>query len=167
MTKWSVVYIFICTHIFSSSMALQPEVFLVGKCAFCSEWPVHWPHKFLLNPDETARAIWQSHQETWVTNGRLNFAYGHYWFYSCPKVLLHAVNLRHGTEGIRRKWCSGFLSPNPRTLGPVASTLTTSPPRATIYTHIHTYKGHTQNNGAVLIMNTIKTAPFFCVCPVY
>jgi hypothetical protein len=40
-----------------------------------------------------------------------------------------------------RKWCSGFLSPlkihrprsgsNPRTLGPVASTLTTSPPRST------------------------------------
>jgi hypothetical protein len=27
--------------------------------------------------------------------------------------------------------------------------------------------GHTQNNGAVLIVNTIKTAPFFCVCPVH
>ena len=27
--------------------------------------------------------------------------------------------------------------------------------------------GHTQNNGAVLIVNTIKTAPFFYVCPVY
>jgi hypothetical protein len=34
-----------------------------------------------------------------VRNGRLNFAYGYYWFYSCPKVLLHAVNLRHGTDG--------------------------------------------------------------------
>jgi hypothetical protein len=42
---------------------------------------------------------------------------------------------------LRKKWCSGFLSPlkihrprlesNPRTLGPVASTLTTSPPRST------------------------------------
>jgi hypothetical protein len=60
------------------------------------------------------------------------------------KVLLHAVNLRHGTDG--------FTSPpkevalrifitlknpstsvgNPRTLGPVASTLTTSPPRSTV-----------------------------------
>jgi hypothetical protein len=30
---------------------------------------------------------------------------------------------------------------------------------------IHT--GHTQKNGAVLIVFTIKTAPFFCVCPVY
>jgi hypothetical protein len=29
------------------------------------------------------------------------------------------------------------------------------------------YTGHTQNNGAVLIVNTIKTAPFFCVCPVH
>jgi hypothetical protein len=27
--------------------------------------------------------------------------------------------------------------------------------------------GHTQNNGAVFIVFTIKTAPFFCVCPVY
>jgi hypothetical protein len=29
------------------------------------------------------------------------------------------------------------------------------------------YTGHTQKNGADLIVNTIKTAPFFCVCPVY
>jgi hypothetical protein len=29
------------------------------------------------------------------------------------------------------------------------------------------YTGHTQNNGVVLIVFTIKTAPFFCVCPVY
>ena len=27
--------------------------------------------------------------------------------------------------------------------------------------------GHTQQNGAVSIVNTIETAPFFCVCPVY
>jgi hypothetical protein len=43
---------------------------------------------------------------------------------------------------LRRKLCYGFLSPlkihwprpglNPRTLGPVASTLTTSPPRVTV-----------------------------------
>jgi hypothetical protein len=26
--------------------------------------------------------------------------------------------------------------------------------------------GHTQKNGAVSIVNTIETAPFFCVCPV-
>jgi hypothetical protein len=29
------------------------------------------------------------------------------------------------------------------------------------------YTGHTQKNGAVLIVNTIKTASFLCVCPVY
>jgi hypothetical protein len=29
------------------------------------------------------------------------------------------------------------------------------------------YIGHTQKNGAVVIVFTIKTAPFFCVCPVY
>jgi hypothetical protein len=29
------------------------------------------------------------------------------------------------------------------------------------------YTGHTQKNGAVLIVNIIKTAPFFCVCPVF
>jgi hypothetical protein len=29
------------------------------------------------------------------------------------------------------------------------------------------FTGHTQNNGAFLIVNTIKTAPFFCVFPVY
>jgi hypothetical protein len=32
--------------------------------------------------------------------------------------------------------------------------------------YIYIYR-HTQNNGAVLIVNTIKTAPFFGVCPVY
>jgi hypothetical protein len=28
------------------------------------------------------------------------------------------------------------------------------------------YTGHTQKNGAVSIVFTIETAPFFCVCPV-
>jgi hypothetical protein len=47
---------------------------------------------------------------------------------------------------LRRTWCYGFLSPleihrprsgsNPRTLGPVASTLTTSPPRSTNFKYI-------------------------------
>jgi hypothetical protein len=57
------------------------------------------------------------------------------------KVLLHAVHT--ALLPLRRKLCYGFLSPlnihrprpglNPRTLGPVASTLTTSPPRATVF----------------------------------
>jgi hypothetical protein len=52
------------------------------------------------------------------------------------------LNLRHGTDGFRRKSCYGFLSPlkihrpppglNPRTLGPVASTL----PRDTHYLYL-------------------------------
>jgi hypothetical protein len=60
-----------------------------------------------------------------VRNGRLNLAYGHYWFFFMPE------------GSFTWQWCSGFLSPlkihrhrsgsNPRTLGPVASTLTTSP----------------------------------------
>jgi hypothetical protein len=29
------------------------------------------------------------------------------------------------------------------------------------------YTGNPQKNGGVLIVNTIKTAPFFCVCLVY
>jgi hypothetical protein len=33
------------------------------------------------------------------------------------------------------------------------------------YDSIHT--GHTQKNGAVSIVNSFETAPFFCVCPVY
>jgi hypothetical protein len=71
----------------------------------------------------------QSHlagsQETWVRNGGFEFSLWNI-FIHARKVLLHAV----------RKWCYGFLSPlkihrprsgsNPRTLGPVASTLTTS-----------------------------------------
>jgi hypothetical protein len=42
--------------------------------------------------------------------------------YRTRRVLLHAVNLRHRTDG----W----------TLGPVASTLTTRPPRATTYVYM-------------------------------
>jgi hypothetical protein len=60
--------------------------------------------------------------------------------YRARRVLLHAVNLRHGTEGRR---ATDFITIkihrprpglNPRTFGPVASTLTTRPPKATIYT---------------------------------
>jgi hypothetical protein len=94
------------------------------------------------HPDMTARAIsqpirrlgWEMAAEFCLRNISIH----------ARKVLLHAVNLRHGTDGtallpLRRKLCYGFLSPlkihrprpgsNPLTLGPVASTLTTSPPR--------------------------------------
>jgi hypothetical protein len=33
--------------------------------------------------------------------------------------------------------------------------------------NIVAYTGHTQKNGAVSKVNSIETAPFFCVCPVY
>jgi hypothetical protein len=71
-----------------------------------------------------SRAIWQSHLNIYDMG---------------PTALLP----------LRREWCSGFLSPlkihrprsgsNPRTLGPVPSTLTTSPPRATA-SHMATAK---------------------------
>jgi hypothetical protein len=76
-----------------------PEGFLVGKCAFCSEWPAHWPHKFLINPDVTARAIWQAvrrfgwEMDAWILLTDITSSI------RARKVLLHAVNLRHGTEG--------------------------------------------------------------------
>ena len=35
-----------------------------------------------------------------------------------------------------------------------------------MYVCMYVCTGHTQKNGAVLIVNTITSAPFFCVCPV-
>jgi hypothetical protein len=78
----------------SSSMALQPGVgfhpegFLVGKCGFCSEWPAHWP----LDPDETARAIWQAVR-------RLGWEMAAWILLTDTTSSIHAVNLRHGTDG--------------------------------------------------------------------
>jgi hypothetical protein len=67
------------------------------------------------------------------------------------KVLLHAVNLRHGTDGFTsppkevvlrifitlKKIHRPRSGSNPRTLGPMASTLTTSPTRSTTCTQMH------------------------------
>jgi hypothetical protein len=66
-------------------------------------------------------------------------------FHAC-KVLLHAVNQRHGTDGFTSppkegRRAADFITLkihrprpdlNPRTLGRMPSTLTTKPPRATI-----------------------------------
>jgi hypothetical protein len=113
---------------------LLPPLFEVTKsCAFVAvgDWPTGRA-SCSIDPDVPARAIWQSGDlgEKWRQFGL------RYIFIHARKVLLHAVNLRHGTDG--------FTSPpkevvlrifitlkNPRTLGPVASTLTTSPPRST------------------------------------
>jgi hypothetical protein len=80
----------------------------------------------------------------WATENN-NFVYSSLWgfksYFTCRKIL------RHGTFPLyfpsERKVCCGFLSPlkihplgrvlNPKTLGPVASTLTTSPPRRLFY----------------------------------
>jgi hypothetical protein len=70
--------------------------FLVWRCAFCSEWPVHWLHKFYSSWYDRQSHL-ASNQETWVRNDRWILLTKH--LYSCPKVLLHAVNLRHGTDG--------------------------------------------------------------------
>jgi hypothetical protein len=72
-----------------------------------------------------------------VRNGRFEFCYGHYWFFFMPEG---SFTCRKPTAllPLRRKWCSGFLSPlkihrlQPGSKCPVASTLTTSPPRATL-----------------------------------
>jgi hypothetical protein len=80
-------------------LGLHPEGFLVGKCAFCSKGPAHCPHFFLLDPDETARAIWQAVRRLGWDMAALNFTADTTGSSSSPKVLLHAVNLRHGTDG--------------------------------------------------------------------
>jgi hypothetical protein len=131
-------------YIIITTMARQPYMVLGllfprlrGLWAFAAVRDRPTGALFQLEPDVT-RAIWQSVRRILIlltsTTSSIH----------SRKVLLHAVNLRHGTYGftsLRRKQCSGFLSPlkihrprsgsNPRTLGPVASTLTTSPPRST------------------------------------
>jgi hypothetical protein len=74
-------------------------------------------------------------------------------------------------------WC-GISDSSYRTLQVVQNKclrVITNSERGTPIRHLHdrtgllmmqTYTGHTQKNGAVLIVNTIKNAPFFCVCPV-
>jgi hypothetical protein len=45
--------------------------------------------------------------------------------------------------------------------------LTGNKSHKTVSPSLYVYTEHTQNNGADLIVNTIKTAPFFYVCPVH
>jgi hypothetical protein len=50
------------------------------------------------------------------------------------------------------------------------STIYTHQLDATLFKKLYSFlkhTGHTQKNGAVLIVFTLKTAPFFCVCPVF
>jgi hypothetical protein len=91
----------------------------------------------------------QSHlagsQETWVRNDRWILPTGITSSIHARRVLLHAVNLRHGTDGFTsppKEVVPRIFIPrsgsNPRTLGPVASTLTSSPPRATYFSRVFT-----------------------------
>jgi hypothetical protein len=94
-------------------LGFHPKGFLVGKCAFCSEWPAHWPHKFLLDPDETARAIWQAvrrlgwEMAAWIlltdtTSSILNLRYETDGFTSPPKemVLRIFINLKNPSPSV-------------------------------------------------------------------
>jgi hypothetical protein len=135
----------------SSSVALQPRSGLGLPCGFHDSYSTMWVISStidlvlhtLIQPSQTSssnyqRLLWRS-RETRMRNGR--------WIlptstYRVRRVLLHAVNLRHGTDGftsppkedvllITLKIHRPRLGLNPRTLGPVASTLTTTPPRVT------------------------------------
>jgi hypothetical protein len=115
-------------------------------CICGSEGPAHWP-RFLTRSWCDCQSHLAVSQETWVRNGRLNLAYGHYWFFfmpegsfTCRKSTTWDWRLYFPSEG---SGASDFYHPqkihrprsgsNPRTLGPVASTLTTSPPRSTCF----------------------------------
>jgi hypothetical protein len=98
-------------------------------------------HRLGLTPNLTTRDLWRSRR--WAT-GNDNFVYSSLWdfksSFTCRKIL------RHGTFPLyflsERKVCCGFLSSlkihclgrvlNPQPLGPVASTLTTTPPRGLV-----------------------------------
>jgi hypothetical protein len=134
----------------SSSMALQPRV---------GPWPPlrvscwyydvgYQPHDRpgSSHPDSPPQTSNSEAGEPWVRNGHWILPTS---IYHARRVLLHAANLWHGTDSFTSP-ATDFITLkihhprpdlNPRTLGPVASTLTTRPPRATrliITTHIKT-----------------------------
>jgi hypothetical protein len=101
-----------------------------------------------LTPDLTTRDLWRSRR--W-SQGNDNFVYSSLWdsksSFTCRKIL------RYGTFSLyfpsERKVCCGFLSPlkihrlgrvlNPQPLGPVSSTLTTTPLRRLIPFMFHNF----------------------------
>jgi hypothetical protein len=109
-----------------SGLLLPPLCEVTKSCAFVAvgDWPTTILSILMYPPGS---------QETWVRNGGFEF--------SLRNIFIHAVRFFYILR-LRRKWCSGFLSllkihrprsgSNPRNLGPVASMLTTSPPRSTI-----------------------------------
>jgi hypothetical protein len=114
---------------------------LCGWLAQRQGWRVKgwtWPSE---QPRSAKANSWLHYRAT----GNDNFVYSSLWdfksSFTCRKIL------RHGTFPLyfpsERKVCCGFLSPlkihclgrvlNPQPLGPVASTLTTTPPRRHIF----------------------------------
>jgi hypothetical protein len=53
-------------------------------CICGSEGPAHWP-RFSTRSWCDCQSHLAVSQETWVRNGRLNIAYGHYWFFFMPE----------------------------------------------------------------------------------
>jgi hypothetical protein len=113
---------------------ISPTIYLV-----LAIWYDHQGH-LLAKPADT---WWQSRLNAGEKRGR--------WILPTSiclarSVLLHAINLWHGTDGfpsegrgaadcITLKILRPWPGLNPRTLGPVASTLTTRPPRVTSFHH--------------------------------
>jgi hypothetical protein len=102
-------------------------------------------------PESSTRGLWQSYQQSHLvakqegTCEENTFYLAKYLFYTSKGSFTCRKILRHGTDGFtpppRRKVRCGFLSPikirrprpglNPRTLRPMASTLTIRSPRTT------------------------------------
>jgi hypothetical protein len=122
-----------------------------------------WWYRLGKTTDSSTRALWQSYQQRLLgasrRNGRSeNFAYQYLRYVSgsltCHKVLRHGASgfTSHPKEGVLRIFIA-LKNPsprpglNPRPLGPVASKLTTTPPR-----------------GPIVFINNIKQSIFVMKC---
>jgi hypothetical protein len=112
-----------------------------------------WWYRLGLNPNSSTRVLWQptvlsggpvsryiSVASRWMEEGNDNLFYPSPWDFkrslTCRKILWHGTSgfTSHPKEGVLRifialKNPSAWQGSNPRPLGPVASTLTTTPPR--------------------------------------
>jgi hypothetical protein len=157
---------------YMGSGLLLPPLFEVTKsCAFVGDWSTGRATvlSILMCTPEPFGSQSGDLGEKWRQFGLSNI------FIHARKVLLHAVNLRHGTDGFTsppKEVVLGFLSPlkihrprsgsNPRTLGPVASTLTTSPPRYSL-TIVYLNLCHSKHNTVHMHCLFFFTTCFGCV----
>jgi hypothetical protein len=109
----------------------------------CESGEPWWWCRLEITPDSSTRALWQSYQE-WNGRRSENFAYQYLKYLkgslTCRKILRHvsvykiSVFTSHPKKGVLRIFIA-LKNPlprpglNPWPLGPVASTLTTTPPR--------------------------------------